>query len=85
MIVESDVDWEEEDTQAGDSTSAVTEPVEAPVEVDDDDSDTDKHHSGVTAALTRAQQMSNFVEVPRKRCHCKWTRGSGRGRRGKPH
>ena len=58
MIVESDVDWEEEGAQSGASTSAVIESVEAPAEVDDDNSDTD-----VTAALTKAQQVFNFVEV----------------------
>ena len=78
MIVESDIYWEEEGAQTGASTSAVTEPVEAPAEVNDDGSDTDEHHSGVTAALTKAQQVFSFVEVPRKRCHCKLARGRGR-------
>ena len=39
------------------TTSAVIEPVEATAEVDNDDSDTDMHHSSVTAALTKAQQV----------------------------
>ena len=83
MIVESDIDWEEEGAQTGASTFAVTESVEAPVEVDNNDSDTDEHHSCVTAALTKVEQVFSVVEVPRKRCHCKLAWGSGRRNRGR--
>ena len=67
MIVESDIDWEEEGAQTGDSTSAVIESAEVPGKVDENDNnDTGEHHSSVTAALIKAQQVFNFVEVPRK-------------------
>ncbi|KAI0224028.1 hypothetical protein LSAT2_024961, partial [Lamellibrachia satsuma] len=78
---------QEEGAQASTSASTVTDPVEAPAGVDGDDNDTDEYHSGVTAALTKSQQVSDFVEVPRRRVHChrKWASGSGRAIRGRPH
>ena len=85
MIVESDIDWEEEGAQTDASTSAVTKPVEAPVQVDNNDNDTDEHHSCVTAAITKVEQVFSVVEVPRKRCHCKLAWGSGRGNLGRLH
>ena len=47
---------------------SVTEPAEAPADVDD--SDTEEHYSGVAAALSKAEEVFDFVDVPQKRCHC---------------
>ena len=49
---------------------SVTEPAEASADVDD--SDTEEHYSGVTAALSKAQEVFDFMDVPQKRCHCHW-------------
>ncbi|KAI0240125.1 hypothetical protein LSAT2_009180 [Lamellibrachia satsuma] len=69
MIVESDIDWEVPYTIGfAKPEVSVTEPAEAPANVDY--SDTEEHYSGVAAALSKAQEVFDFVDVPQKRCHC---------------
>ena len=62
MIVESDIDWEEPCTTVQ-TAVPVTESVDAATDVDDSDSEhrDHEHFSGVTAALSKAQQVFDFV------------------------
>ncbi len=69
--------WLSVDSDFDENEAAQPPAIAEAVETEDPEEGTDENYSGLDAALNKAEEDLDFVEVKEKKCHCRCKLGAG--------